>query len=91
MHQERTNSLKQFIAGGGRNRYEEFFALNEVSFEVREGEAFGVIGHNGSGKSTLLKCMARSCARTPGSDRGQPEDVRPARTRRRLPSRVVRT
>lgn len=58
VHQERTNSLKHLIAGGGRNRYEEFLALDEVSFEVRQGEAFGVIGHNGSGKSTLLKCMA---------------------------------
>ena len=58
VHQERTNSLKQLIAAGGRNRYEEFLALDEVSFEVHEGEAFGVIGHNGSGKSTLLKCMA---------------------------------
>ena len=58
LHSEKNNSLKQLIAGRGRNKFEEFTALNDVSFEVKEGEVFGVIGHNGSGKSTLLKCMA---------------------------------
>jgi ABC-type polysaccharide/polyol phosphate transport system ATPase subunit len=58
LHHEKTNSLKGLIVAGGRNRYDDFTAVNDVSFEVREGEVFGVIGQNGSGKSTLLKCMA---------------------------------
>jgi ABC-type polysaccharide/polyol phosphate transport system ATPase subunit len=58
IHRERANSLKQRLAAGGRNRYDEFIALEDVTFDVHEGEVFGVIGHNGSGKSTLLKCMA---------------------------------
>ncbi len=58
LHQQRANTLKQFIAARGRNRFEDFIAVNDVTFAVREGEVFGVIGQNGSGKSTLLKCMA---------------------------------
>ncbi|MEP7203485.1 MAG: ABC transporter ATP-binding protein [Ilumatobacteraceae bacterium] len=58
IHRERANSLKQRIAAKGRNRFDEFVALEDVTFDVQEGEVFGVIGHNGSGKSTLLKCMA---------------------------------
>src|SRR4051794_13840608 len=58
LHTEKTNSLKQLIAGKKRNRYDEFTALKGVTFDVKEGEVFGVIGQNGSGKSTLLKCMA---------------------------------
>ncbi len=58
LHHEKANSLKQLVAGKGRNRFDDFVALKDVSFDVKEGEVFGVIGHNGSGKSTLLKCMA---------------------------------
>ena len=45
---------------------EKFMALNDVSFQVKKGEAVGIIGHNGAGKSTLLKLITRITAPTGG-------------------------
>ena len=39
-------------------RDKEFWALDDVSFEVRRGEAFGIVGSNGAGKSTILKLLS---------------------------------
>lgn len=58
LHHDKANSIKSIITGKRRRGFDQFTALKNVSFEVREGEVFGVIGQNGSGKSTLLKCMA---------------------------------
>jgi len=46
------------LLGRGASSYDEFMALQDVSFTVRHGETFGVIGPNGCGKSTLLKLLA---------------------------------
>ena len=59
LYHERNQSLKAAVMRGGRARFEDFRALDDVSFDVQEGVTFGLIGENGSGKSTLLKCIAR--------------------------------
>jgi len=58
LYHERNQYLKAAILKGRRARYEEFWALKGIDFEVPTGSTFGVIGSNGSGKSTLLKVMA---------------------------------
>ena len=64
----RVSSLKQTAIDTIKRRmaYEDFFALNGVSFEIARGEIVSVIGRNGAGKSTLLKVIARVLPPTNG-------------------------
>ena len=56
-YRRRHQSIKEIVARRSRGQWEDFWALTDVSFDVRRGQFVGVIGNNGSGKSTLLKVL----------------------------------
>ena len=71
MNNDRIMSLKEFVttAVRGKLEYNEFTALDHVSFSVKQGETLGLIGRNGAGKSTMLKVISGILKPTEGTVR----------------------
>lgn len=69
LYRDKAQSAKERVIKLGRMPYEEFLALDDVTFEVEQGESVGILGHNGSGKSTMLKCITGTLRPTSGSIR----------------------
>jgi len=67
IYDRHSDRLKQLFSKGGKKYYREFWALQDISFEIKKGEAFGVIGKNGAGKSTLLQLICKTLTPTTGS------------------------
>jgi lipopolysaccharide transport system ATP-binding protein len=66
IYQKPSDRLKQTLFRGRRKYYKEFWALKDVSFKIKKGETFAIIGRNGSGKSTLLQMICGTLNPTVG-------------------------
>lgn len=57
LYDKPVDRLKEALNPFKKKYHKEFYALNNISFEIKKGETVGIVGRNGSGKSTLLKLI----------------------------------
>ena len=67
IYQNPWSSIMEWASRGRKTVHQDFWALHDISFDVRKGECLGIIGPNGSGKSTLLKILTRCLYPTTGT------------------------
>jgi ABC-type polysaccharide/polyol phosphate transport system ATPase subunit len=69
LEREKHDTLKEHLIARIQKkvRVDEFYALRNISFEVRRGDSFAIVGSNGSGKSTMLKVVSRIYKPTGGA------------------------
>lgn len=67
LYQRPADRLLQFLAPATKARFQDFVALEDVSFELRRGEVMGIIGVNGAGKSTLLQLVTGTITPSSGT------------------------
>lgn len=69
LSEEKVDNLKEYIIKFLKNelKYQEFWALKDVSFQINKGDRLGILGLNGAGKSTLLKVIAGVLKATEGN------------------------
>ncbi len=67
LYKKPKDRLREAFSPSRKNYHEDFYALSDISFKIKEGECYGIIGKNGSGKSTLLKIITGVLTETSGN------------------------
>ena len=69
MASEKIDNIKEYFVkfAKGQLHFKEFFALKDITFDVKQGESWGIVGSNGAGKSTLLRLVCGVIAPHTGS------------------------